>query len=193
MNEFLTKKELGLGIINFSPDNPSNLLPSKVKKMASGTLANRGGGVLYNGNPIDGMQGAVIVDGKVFLVSDNVQEQWEFEFDDSGNISFGLYIDKKYYKFSSCKEDNMQVFVNYGFAGREVLIVLDTRIDRQGVIVNKGPRGAEQMETLFSILIQYFAANIQRDAANNDNSLPPQSNPREMQNTVCDGGGFNDT
>lgn len=192
MANFLNKDEIGLGLINSDLDNPSNLLPSKVKKMASGTLTNKGGGILYNSNPIDGIQGVVIVDGKVFAISENMQEQWEFRFDDSGNISFGLHIGGKYRSFSSYERDNMQIFLNYGFGGREVLIVLDTRINKQGVIVNKGPKFAEQIETLFVIIFQYYAALYnQRNAANDDTALPPQQEPNERGSDVCNGGGFN--
>lgn len=192
MVNFLNKEEMGLGLMNSGLDNPSNLLPSKVKKMASGTLTNKGGGILYNGNPIGGIQGVVIVDGKVFAISENMQEQWEFRFDDSGNISFGLHIGGKHYSFSSYEKDNMQIFLYYGFAARGVLIVLDTRINKQGVIVNKGPKFAEQIETLFSIIFQYYAAIYnQRNAANNDTALPPQREPHERENDVCDRDGFN--
>ncbi len=174
MYDFLPKEDMGLTTMNLNIKNPSNFLTSRIKKMACGILSNESGKILYNGNPIDGIQGAVIAGGNIFSISDEMSEKWELKFNDSGDFSFEICNGRENVGFSSHNEDNMQIFLNYGFGGREVLIVLDTRINRQGCIVNKGPKFAEQIETLFATVIQYYiAAEEHGNAANNDTALPP--------------------
>lgn len=193
MTNFTTKEDMCLNTMNSSLKNPSNFLPSKVKKIASGTLTNKSGNILYNGSPIDGIQGAVIIGGFMFDISDGMREKWELKFNDSGDFSFGFYNGRETLCFSSREEDNMQIFLNYGFGGREVLIVLDTRINRQGCIVNKGPKFAEQIETLFATVVQYYlAAEKQCNAVNDDKVLSlPQPEMFETQETTYDESDFN--
>ena len=193
MFDFIAKEEIGLNDLNSDFKNPSNFLPPKVKKMAFGTLTNKSGVILYNGNPIDGIQGGVIVDGNKFAISDEMREKWELKFSDYGEFSFWFYNGSENFCFSSCKEANMQIFLNYGFGGREVLIVLDTRINKQGCIVNKGPKFAEQIETLFITVIQYYIALEEQDnAANDDKALSSLHHDRlETQETTYDEDDFN--
>ncbi len=174
MYDFLTKEEMNLATLNSNLKTPSDFLTLGNKKAASGILTNVSGETLYNGNPIDGIQGAVIAGGNIFAISDGMSEKWQLSFNDFAIFNFGLNNGREKFVFSSCKEDNMQIFLNFGFAGREVLIVLDTRINSQGCIVNKGPKFAEQIETLFATIIQYYiAAEEHGNAANNDAALPP--------------------
>lgn len=191
MYDLLNKKDLRLYKMNSDPKNPSNFLTSKVRKMAYGTLTNVNKEILYNGNPIDGIQGAVIVDGDIFTLSDDIKDKWELEFDDLGEYLFTFHEGKECYRFSSDDEKNMQVFLNFGFGGREVLLVLDTRICKQGCVVNKGPKFAEQMETLFGIIIQYYiAAGQVNDGEDNYTSLPPHSELCETQEAAHIEGDF---
>lgn len=191
MYDLLNKKDLCLCKMNSDPKNPSNFLTSRVRKMAYGTLANVNKKILYNGNPIDGIQGAVIVDGDIFALSDEIKEKWELKFNDSGDFSFAFFDKDERRSFSSREEKDMQAFLNFGFGGREVLLVLDTRICKQGCIVNKGPKFAEQMETLFGIIIQYYiAAGQTNDGEDNDTSLPPHSELCETQKAAYVEGDF---
>lgn len=193
MYDFLNKEDLCLREMNSDLNNPSNFLSSKVRKMAYGTLTNVNKKILYNGNPIDGIQGAVIVDGEIFVISDDMREKWELKFNDSGDFSFVFLDRNERLNFLSREEENMQAFLNFGFGGREVLLVLDTRICKQGCIVNKGPKFAEQMETLFGIILQYyFAASQNNGGENNDTSLSPScSELTETQETEYIEGDFN--
>lgn len=193
MNNFIAKEDMCLNTMNLNTKNPSNFLPSKVKKMAFGTLTNKSGDILYNGNPIDGIQGAVIIDGNTLVISDEMREKWELKFNDSGDFTFGFYNGRENLCFSSREDDNMQIFLNYGFGSREVLIVLDTRINRQGCIVNKGPKFAEQIETLFITLIQYYIAAEEKGNAANDDKVLSSPHPEllETQETTYYEGDFN--
>jgi len=188
MYDFIPKEDMGLTTMNLNINNPSNFLPPRDKKVACGILSNENGKTLYNGNPTDGIQGAVITDKKIFAISDEMSEKWELKFNDSGDFSFSICNGRENFGFSSRNEDNMQIFLNYGFGGREVLIVLDTRINRQGCIVNKGPKFAEQIETLFATVIQYYiAAEKHCNAANNDTALPsPRPELLKTQETTYD-------
>lgn len=190
MFNFVTKEEMCLNDMNSNLRNPSNFLPSKVRKMAHGVLTNTNKKILYNGSPIDGIQGGVIIDGDIFVISDDMREKWELRFDDFGEFLFSFHDGEECYSFSSHEEKNMQVFLNFGFGGREVLLVLDTRIYKQGCIVNKGPKLAEQMETLFGIILQYYVAASQTSAGGNNDTLlpPPHSELCETQeNTYVEG------
>ena len=193
MFDFINKEEMGLNVLNLNPQNPSHYLPSKVKKTASGTLTNKNGDILCNGIPIDGIQGAVIIDGNIFAISDEMREKWELNSTDSGNFYFEVYNGRDSLCFSSRQEDNMQIFLNYGFCGREVLVVLDTRINRQGCIVSKGPKFADQIETVFATLIQYYiAAEEQSSSVNDDKALSsPPAELLETQEATYDEGDFN--
>ncbi len=135
---------------------PSFFLNKNDKKTVCGDLINSNGTTRFNGVAVDWIQGAVIVNESPLIVIGETKCDWALRCSELGDFEAHISDGNERRRFLSCNEKDMQVFINFGYGGREILIALDTRLHERGCFVNKGPKAADQIGTLYDLIVQYF-------------------------------------
>lgn len=171
---------------------PSLFLPKKDKKVVCGVINNLNGTTRFNDAPVDGIQGAAIVNGSPIIVIGKTNSNWALRCSELGDFEIYISDGNERRRFLSCNEKDMQVFINFGYGGREILIALDTRLHERGCFVNKGPKAADQIETLYELIVQYFLnANMNSNSnCESDVMSLPQSELYSTQEGSYVGGDF---
>ncbi len=136
-----------------SPIPTSFYLTKKETKMSYGDLVQKNGTIFFNDIPVVEIRGIVIVNRCPIIVVNETPDNWALRCSELGD--FELHISSGQ-EFISCKEKDMQIFIDFEYGGREILLALDTRLYERGCFINKGPKAADQIGILYDMIIKYF-------------------------------------